>query len=487
MPTKGVVLAVIDALAPGPLDRAVAAGRAPVLAELIKRGTYIPDCVSVFPSVTPVCAASIATGTWSSQHRIAGMNWYHRGEQRYIEYGSSFRASRAFGVRKTLIDTVYNLNLAHLSRSTPTLFETFDDAGLRTAGTTYLIYRGRYRHPAAKDSTLARMATTTVFRHGTYGPRELFYADLFSTRKTGCKSQLGAPGMRDQHTACVGAYLTERDLYDFMLFSLPDNDTHSHKYGPDAQIDSIEHADLQLAELAEAAGGVNSFFERYELIVVADHSQSKVERSLELTEVFDGIPAVKPGDESIGEAQLALCPNARAAQLYLLDESSRARQIDRLEHILTGVEGVNLWSYLDGDETVVKDGYRELRFRPGSELRDMRGNGWQLSGDLTLLDLEQSSGGISSTEYPNALERLWHATHTATAGDLFISAASGYEFTDWGGSDHVGGGSHGSLHREDSLAPLICSSASLCDAGSRDQWSIVDVAELVKTGLKQEL
>ena len=51
------------------------------------------------------------------------MNWYHRGEARYVEYGSSFQASRAFGIVRSLTDTIYNMNLAHLSREAPTVFE----------------------------------------------------------------------------------------------------------------------------------------------------------------------------------------------------------------------------------------------------------------------------------------------------------------------------------------------------------------------------
>ena len=38
---------------------------------------------------------------------------------------------------------------------------------------------------------------------------------------------------------------------------------------------------------------------------------------------------------------------------------------------------------------------------------------------------------------------------------MLLSAAPGYEFVDWGGSDHVGGGGHGSLHRSDSLGALL--------------------------------
>ncbi len=43
------------------------------------------------------------------------MNWYHREEERYVEYGSSFRAAQRFGITRQLTDTVYNMNRAHLS------------------------------------------------------------------------------------------------------------------------------------------------------------------------------------------------------------------------------------------------------------------------------------------------------------------------------------------------------------------------------------
>ena len=46
---------------------------------------------------------------------------------------------------------------------------------------------------------------------------------------------------------------------------------------------------------------------------------------------------------------------------------------------------------------------------------------------------------------------------TLYPGDVLLSAAPGYEFVDWGGADHLGGGSHGSLHRSDSLGVLLWS------------------------------
>jgi len=115
-----------------------------VLETLMRRGRYVPRCVAAFPSVTPVCAASIVTGAAQDAHRIPAMNWYDRGERRYVEYGSSFRSAQRFGIARQLTDTVYNMNRAHLSARTPTVFESLDDADVRTAGTTYLMYRGRH-------------------------------------------------------------------------------------------------------------------------------------------------------------------------------------------------------------------------------------------------------------------------------------------------------------------------------------------------------
>src|SRR5919199_2689196 len=255
-----LVLAVIDGLKPAMLERAIATGRAPALRAIIERGTYVDDCCAAFPSVTPVCAASIATGTRQDRHRIPSMNWYHRDERRYVEYGSSFSASRRFGIARQLTDTVFNMNAEHLPADVPTVFESLDDAGLRTAGTTYLMYRGRHEHQISRETALTRLASTVV-RRSVMGPKEPFYADIFASRETGCRSQLGLPGIRDQHSGCVAAWLAARDLYDFLLLSLPDNDTNSHKNGPHAQATSIAAADQQLLRVAEAAGGLEKFLD----------------------------------------------------------------------------------------------------------------------------------------------------------------------------------------------------------------------------------
>ena len=473
---KKLVLAVIDSLKPDMLDLAIEEGRAPALAALLERGTYVRDCVSTFPSVTPVASAAIATGSGPAEHHIPSMNWYHRGEERYVEYGSSFQATRAFGVVRSLFDTVYNMNMAHLSRGRKTVFEHLDDAGLRTACTTWLIYRGRTRHEPSGASVYRRIAEAAQFRHAVYGARELFYADLFDTRDTGCRSALAMPGQRDQHTGCVGAYLVEHDLFDFMLFSLPDNDTYSHKVGPDGQVRSIAEADRALERIMHVAGGVDAFLEKHAVIVMSDHSQTKVEASVNLAAAFDAWRVLVPSDPAPTEAELAVCPAARSAMVYVLDETRREELVPRAVEVLEELEGVDLVVYREAGAAAVHSDRGRLTFRPGHDVVDARGEGWSVEGDPATLGLVIADGRVKSPEYPDALGRLWSALESPHSGDVLVSATPSFEFVDWGGSDHVGGGSHGSLHRDDSEGVLL-----LCgvDAPAREQWSLADVTPLV--------
>jgi predicted AlkP superfamily pyrophosphatase or phosphodiesterase len=474
-----LVLAVIDALKPSMLERAIETGQAPALKAVMDRGAYVRDCVSAFPSVTPTCAASITTGATPDQHRIPSMNWYHRGERRYVEYGSSFQATRTFGILRSLTDTVYNMNLAHLSKDVETVFETLDDADVRTAGTTYLIYRGRHRHEVSNERALTRLATATAFRHAVWGPRELFYADLFASRKTGCFSQLGLPGLRDQHSGCVGAHLVREDLFDFLLLSLPDNDTRSHKLGPHAQVQSIHDADRQLERLFHAAGGADAFLEEHAVIVMGDHSQSAVEDRIRLVDALDEDYAVlRPADRDPAMAELAVCPASRAAMVYVLDPDRRDELVRPLAERSLALTGVEIAAWMEGDEAVVVGEAGELRFAPGGDLEDLRGERWSAEGDLAVLRLDVQNGGVWSADYPDALARLWASLANPTAGDVQLSAAPGYEFTDWGGADHVGGGSHGSLHRNDSHGALLWCGTGPEDASARTQWTIRDAAAM---------
>jgi GH24 family phage-related lysozyme (muramidase) len=481
MAAKKLVLTYVDSLRTDMLERAVADGRAPTFAALLKRGVLVPDCVSSFPSVTPVACAEMVTGAAADEHWISGMNWYHRLERRYVEYGSSLDATRAVGVFRALYDLVYNLNLAHLNPEAATLFERLDDADIRTACTPFLIYRGRHRHQVSLEGLVRRAVDSTRlhFRHHTWGPAELFYGDLYASRDFPCRST-SIPGSRDGYSACCAAELARADGYDFLLFSLPDNDSYSHRHGPAASVESISRADRCFATLVSAAGGLEDFLADHAVILLSDHAQSDVVRGLPLAELLDREWGVlRPSDDRPEKAQLAVSPTGRAAHVYRLPgEGNRADRRDVIA-FLGETEGIDLVCWLEGETAVVQRAGRKLRFRPGNTVADLRGALWELEGDEEALSLTTNGDVLRSDDYPDALGRVYAALNAPNAGDLVLSLSLGYEALDWGGVSHAGGGSHGSLHRDDSVAPLLFVGCGPNSADERPQWALRDVAPVV--------
>jgi hypothetical protein len=498
--TKKLVLTYVDSLRTDMLLRAVEEGRAPTFGELLERGVLVPDCVSSFPSVTPVACSEMVTGVGADQHWISGMNWYHRLERRYVEYGSSLEATRAFGVFRALYDLVYNMNLAHLSPEIETLFESLDDAGARTACTPFLIYRGRHRHQVSLDGLLRRAVDVSKlkFQHHTWGPADLFYGDLYASREVPCKST-SIPGNRDPYAACCVAELVREGLSDFILFSLPDNDNYSHHNGPEASVESIARADEAFAEVVEVGGGLDEFLAAHAVILLADHAQTDVHRGLPLAELLaHDWSVLQPSDDRPELAQLAVSPTGRAAHVYLLPGEGERAEPAAVGARLAEIEGVDLVCRLQGadgeqlcrDEpgmpaaggewAVVERRGEAIRFRPGDDVADLRGGRWQVEGELAVLEASVEEGRLRSDTYPDPLARVFSALAAPHSGDFVLSLAPGFEAVDWGGVTHAGGGSHGALHAGDSLGPLLFVGCGPESAAEREQWTLRDVAPVVR-------
>src|SRR6266550_755774 len=114
---------------------------APTLRFLLDNGTY-RRALSTFPSLTPVCLASVATGGHPDVHGIPHLVWWNRGEQRLVEYGSSFGA--------------------------------LVDAGLTTAAINITTYRGRNRHVSSVPGLPP-----------VHGPKHFFFYSVYESDRTG--------------------------------------------------------------------------------------------------------------------------------------------------------------------------------------------------------------------------------------------------------------------------------------------------------------
>jgi hypothetical protein len=410
---KKAILIVVDGLTPGLLESALDDPRAPSLSLLASHGSYT-RAASTFPSLTPVCLSSIATGAHSDVHHIPHLVWYDRAEGRLVEYGSSFGAIRAAGAWRTIRDAVFNMNELHLARDCVTIYEALEDAGLVTAAVNMTCYRGRTPHAA----------TVPGFIRPAYGPKRFFYYSLFESDRTGAPLAVRnrMSGSVDAYAAAVGRWLVTRDGFDFLVYYLPDLDYASHAFGPEGAADALMRVDGAIGALVAAAGGADEFLARYAVLLLADHGQTLVERSARLQEPFAGVD------------DLVVTASNRAGMVYRgpgcsLDARALATALDA-------------W---DGAETVLfrEDGEAVAR-RDGEELRFARRDGaWATAGDPALL------------AYPNGLERAWAALHHPNAGEVLVSPPVGVELADLAGGHHVGGGSHGSLAAGDSDVPVL--------------------------------
>ena len=251
-------------------EDAVERRTAPALAELHERGEY-RRAATVFPSLTPVCLSSLVTGAYPDVHEIPHLVWYHRGEQRLVEYGSSFAALRRAGTRRGILDAIFRMNEEHLSRNAVTLYESVEDAGRVAAAVNIICYRGRTPH-------VARIPGVTRAAHG---PKRFFFFNLFESDETGAPFRPGTRrlGGNDKYAGAVGRWLVTRDGFDLLVYYLPDYDYASHAAGPDAAHAALTRADDAVRALLDAAGGVDALLERYAVVVCSDHGQTRVERA----------------------------------------------------------------------------------------------------------------------------------------------------------------------------------------------------------------
>jgi len=414
---------VIDGLTPSVFEHAVEAGAAPTLAYLADAGRY-RRALSTFPSLTPVCASSIATGAHPDVHRIPHLVWYHRDERRLVEYGSSFGALKAAGTRRSIVDTIFHMNGRHLGADARTVFEALDDAGLVTAAVNFTCYRGRTEHRTTLPG-VARRAR---------GPRRFFYYSLFESDETGAPLAVRnrSAGSIDEYAAAVGRWLVTRDGFDFLVYYLSDYDYASHVLGPEGAAGKLADADRAVGALLEAAGGGDEFLERYDVLLCSDHGQTTVDRAAPLERSYSDLRVFRGGR---AQADVAVCASNRAGQVYRLpgcaeDVRSLAERLDRHE-------AADVVLFREEGDAVARRRREELRFRPDN-------GGFRVDGDPSVL-----------ADHPDALPRAWAALANPHAGEILVSAAAGYEFTDLGGRHHAGGGSHGSLSAGDSEVPML--------------------------------
>ncbi len=450
---------MLDGIRPDVLRAAIRDGDAPNLGVLAERGEAVWDAVSVFPSITPAATAAIATGEAPARSGIVGHAWYEEYERRVVVYGAMRETVMASGPIRVFHNNVWRMNRDDLHAAT--LFEALHDRGFDGACVNFPVRRGPHTHPVRMKTIEGYLMGGRYLGPSVQGPKEYFMGDLFYSRDTGFSGRkanggvLRSVGINDDYAARVGAMLLKERAAPFNLVYFFKGDSIAHHHGLSAQRQWLTTAEEYVARIFRAGGGVERVLEDYAVLALSDHGHAPLLpksryvdlRAIPGQKVSSGVKARFGNGTTI-----VVVPNGRSALLYLRGDVELRPVLEKL----VGRCGVDLAAWVeDGWAAVLRLG-REVRFRPGSGVRDPFGRSWELDGDPHALDVAISNGFLHYGEYPDALERLWGCLHSPRCGDVVLSATPGYTFGEISGGYHTAS-DHGSLHASDSNVFVLAS------------------------------
>jgi hypothetical protein len=465
-----VLLVVIDAATPRVVCPAIRTGRLPFLQQLAEAGSMHEASASIFPSITPAATTTIITGEYPVGHGIAGASWYEPSTGDIAYYGDDFWTAAKEGFGTFLRDFLVRLNGDRLVA--PTLFETVEDAGRVAGCLNYLVYKGRVQH-TVNIPWLLTVLPGVPLTETILGPTVCCVGDFVTTRtRRGRKLRnkggaLHRFGMDDASTGALLCELIEDGhTPDLTVAYFADNDFRGHDVGP--------HEALPVLEGRRDAGRRHRRGRRAGSLprahVRARHLRSRALRGARRQGPRGrapryrarGVPQAVPGRPWKEDDDILICPNMRAAQVYLREPSRDS--LDAVVRAMLAHPGIDqvLWHAplgggVEGEYVVVTAGGR-LRFRrddgPGA-VRDAFGAGWSWHGDEHVLGIVRDGAHVAFDEYPNAFERIAGLLEGQRTNECWVTARPGCEFEIPGGAAHVGGASHGSLHALDSLSPVV--------------------------------
>lgn len=482
---KKVILLLIDALMPEALENGITTGKTPALKFLMDHGSYQSECVTAFPTMTASVDATLMTGVYPDQHKIPGLIWYNPKEKRLIDYVNGTQTVLKLGLNKTVKDVLINLNDTHMSKNIKTVFEELADHEKTSGSINFIVHRGRSKHKLKPPLLLNLVSKFSLYNKEISGPEILSIGAMYKPKFPGRKIPWGINQSIFQHFGINDSYATQVTKYtiasgkqpDLMLIYFPDHDhfLHSHISQP---LLSLEKVDQKISELLNVFGSWDKAIKHNTFIVIGDHGQTEIgkdeEHNIDLDKILHKFKIVNVGNKINEEDEIIIANNERMVYVYPLNKKKR---MEVLETLLLDSR-IDFIAYKHGEEVVVQNIQGlELTYSRNGNYLDPYGVSWKITGDLDLLDIKvNDKKQIAYHDYPDALSRLYGAMYSQDAFVFAASAKPDYEFKSKTFPMHLGGGSHGSLHRIDSIVPLLVSGAT---KQPKQGTRIVDLKEYI--------
>ncbi|HUQ98678.1 MAG TPA: alkaline phosphatase family protein [Gemmatimonadaceae bacterium] len=427
-----VVVIIADGARADVFERSIDQGHVPALARLREEGALC-TITSAFPSVTGPAYAPFIMGRYPGSVGLPGLRWYDR----------SKRLTRISGHARSYVGPEMRFVDRDIDHASPTIFELAKPS----LGALSVIARGlKRRERIGQSPGFVARAAATHFRGNVRGW-------LAIDRRVGAEA---ARRLRTQRMR-------------FAFVALTGIDKTSHAEGQDAPIvqDALSIVDETVAEI-RADAERDGRWRKMHIWVGSDHGHSSVRTHEDLTGLLRGwgyTTLAHPFTLNTS-ADIAVMVSGNAmAHLYLdLDKQERrwwpalrgewseivdkllCRQSVDLLILPTGPASCEIRSR---DRGTARLSWSESSYTYDVDSGDPLGIGNQKS----LSDLEAYDATIAS-DYPDALVQIGHLASARRSGDVILSAARDWDYrARYEPIPHVS--SHGALHREHMLVPLL--------------------------------
>jgi hypothetical protein len=434
-----VIILLADGARPDVLERAIDDGSLPALAQLRDEGSFT-TVTTAFPSVTGPAYTPFLLGRYPGPLGLPGLRWFDRTRE----------TARGFGNCRSYVGAEMRYVDSDLDPSAPTLFELAGPA----LGALSVIGRGlRRADRIGRGVAFAARAARTHFTGNVAGWLEI-------------DRQVGAKVARHIREHCPRV--------SFAAFPGIDKASHSTGHDSPAVHEAMGILDATVAEIrwdAERSGRWNSTH----LWIVSDHGHSPVTAHDDLASLLRswGHDIVTHPWTFAGGRDAAVMVSGNAmAQLYLeLDRSERpwwpslAPRWSELVTSLLDRPSVDLVILpLSAEEYEVRSrsrGTATICARSDSySYQTVTGDPLGIGPHEGLSDAD-AYDVTASSDYPDAIVQIARLAGASRSGEIILSAVRNWDFRSHHEPiPHVS--SHGALHREHMLVPLLTNKPVAC-------------------------
>ncbi|MFS0554639.1 alkaline phosphatase family protein [Brevibacillus sp. 179-C9.3 HS] len=464
---KKVILFLIDSMMPDVLERCIAANIAPAFRFFMEHSQYIPDCVTVFPTMTASIDCSLITGVYPDQHKVPGLVWYDPEQKKMVNYINGATPVRKIGISSCGGNVLFDLNERHLSKDVKTIHEIVEEKHLVSGSVNVIAHRGHKQHKVHLPPLLDAITSFTL-REKVSGPTIMSMGALVrpamfrSVPWNFSQSAMEGYGINDTYAIDVLIEVIRSGQQPhFTLVYLPENDHKLHN-SPEDALQHLADVDKQLVRFLDSFTSWEQMLERNVCILISDHGQTVIgaseDHNISLDHLLANFSIHSLGTDVTPEVEVVICNNERMSFLYPVNGTNLLSIVDAV----SVDERIDLIAWKEGEKIKVRRGgtRQEMCFWRNGEYQDAYGSSWSVEGDVSVLDVQYDGEFLSFDTYPDAFSRLYGSLFSQTGEVIVVTAAKSYEFLSECAPTHLGGGSHGSLHKQDSLIPLVVAGAS---------------------------